>query len=99
MFPLFSETEFLNQLSVALHVFLFEIAEEAPPLANEFQKATPRLVILFVFRKVFLQPVDPLCEQSDLDFGTSRIALRALKLFNDFRFPIRMQSHGVYPYC
>ncbi len=92
---LLSESEFLDQLAVALDIFFLEISQEATSLTNHFQEAASRLVILFVFGEMILKLVDSLGQQGDLNFRTARIAFRTLKLPDNFRFPIRMQSHGV----
>jgi hypothetical protein len=65
---LFSNPEALDQIGVAIRILPLQVIEQAPALANQFQEAAARVMILGVRLEVFRQVVNPLAEERDLNF-------------------------------
>ena len=70
---LLADSELLNHSLVALGVVLFEVVEQATPLADHHEKAATRRVVLLVSLEVLVELADALGEQSYLNLGTTRV--------------------------
>jgi hypothetical protein len=81
--PLFAEAESLNDRLVALGIVLFEVVEQATPLADQHEKAAARAVVFQVRFEVVRQLTNALAQQSDLDFWTARIGGMRSVLVNE----------------
>jgi hypothetical protein len=78
------QAEFGDEAPVSLYVFPTQIVEESPTLADHEQQTTTAVVVVLVVTKMFGQVVDPLGEQSDLDFRRTGVTSVSPELFNDF---------------
>ena len=83
---LFTQTQLLDQGVVPLDVFLLEIGEQIATLVDHHQKAAARMVVFVVTLEVVSQVADALCEDRDLDFRTSGVALALGVIFDNFCF-------------
>ena len=90
---LFSQFELLNDCSVALNVFLFEICEQFFALANEVHERFLSACIFLVFAQMLGQVIDPMGEKGDLSFWRTRVGIRLPVFFEDFAFLFRSQVH------
>jgi len=64
----------LNNALVALGIVFFEVVEQATPLADQHQKATPGRVVFFVRLEVLRQLANPLTQNCNLNFGAAGVA-------------------------
>ncbi len=65
---LLPDAEPSDYFPVACDVFLLEIIQEPPALADHFQQTAAGMVVLLVGLEVLLQVLDPLAQQGDLNF-------------------------------
>jgi hypothetical protein len=84
MNPLAPQTQLGDETAISLNVFSTEIVEQTPALADHEQKTTTAVVVVLVVAKMLGQMVDPLCEQSHLDFRGTGVALVGTELFDNF---------------
>ena len=70
-----AQAQALDQRLVAVGAVSPQVVEHAPPLAHQFEQSAARVVVLFMRLEVIGEPVDPLCENRDLDFGRTRVRL------------------------
>jgi hypothetical protein len=66
---LLAYTKFLDQGSVFLNIFIFEIIKQTAPLANQFQQPLTGMMILLVYLEMFGEILDSIGQQSDLHLG------------------------------
>ena len=78
MLQLFSDTEFVDDSTVTVDVFLLEVAEKVSSLTNHFEKTATAMVVLGVLFKVLCELCDSLCENSDLNFGRTCVVFVCL---------------------
>jgi len=74
MRKLFADVKLLNDFSISTDVFLHEVLEEASALSNEFQQASPTVIVFLVTHEVGRQHIDVRGENCDLDFRTARVS-------------------------
>jgi len=80
---LLTKIEIFEHLAVALDASLLHIVEEAPPLTDQLQKTTTRVVVFGVRLEMFGEVVDPLRDQRDLNFaGSGVVGREAILLLN-----------------
>ena len=82
-FFLLSEFERSNDRSVTLDVFGFEVVQKTAALTDHLQKTAAGVVIVLVHFEVFVEVVDALGEECDLDLGRTRVTLVCGKFRND----------------
>src|SRR6478736_6562147 len=92
---LLTQTQLLDQVVVALDVFLLEIGEQRTALVDHHQEAAARMVVLVVLLEVLGQVADALGEDRDLDFGGAGIALRLGVAGNDFLLLLGGNRHSL----
>lgn len=75
----------MNDRFVALGIVLFEVVEQATPLADQHEKTAARAMIFQVRFEVVRQLTNAFAQQSDLDFWTARIGrVRSVLINNGF---------------
>lgn len=79
---LFADLKLLNDFSISANVVFHKVLEKASPLSNEFQQASPTVIVFSVTHEVGRQHIDVRGENCDLDFGTARIC-GAFPVFGD----------------
>jgi hypothetical protein len=80
---LLAEAESLNHGFVALGIVLFEVVEQATPLADQHEKTAARAMVLQVRFEVVRQLTNAFAQQSDLNFWTARIGGMRPVLINE----------------
>jgi len=80
---LFSYTQIAYQNLVSFHVLRFEIVQEAPSLAHQFQQTPPGVVIFLVYLEVFRQVTDSFGQEGHLDFGRAGVRVVTPIPFDD----------------
>ena len=65
---LLSDAEPIDHVMVAINIAPLQVIKHAAPLADEFQQAAPRVIILDVSLEMLGQFIDSFCQQSDLHF-------------------------------
>ena len=73
----------MNDRFVALGIVLFEVVEQATPLADQHEKTAARAMIFQVRFEVVRQLTNAFAQQSDLDFWTARIGGMRAVLVNE----------------
>jgi hypothetical protein len=63
---LLAYTQFLDQGSVFLNVFVLEIVEQTSPLTNQFQQSLTGMVILLADLEMLGEILDPSGQQGNL---------------------------------
>src|SRR5690606_36142359 len=66
---LFPDTERLNQVSISLDIFTFQVVEHPSSLTDQLEQAASTVVILVVDLEMLGEVVDALGHQRDLDLG------------------------------
>ncbi len=74
----------VDELAVRGDVGALQVVEKLAAAAHHLQKTTAGVVILLVLLEVIREAVDAGREESDLDFGRTRVAGGALELRNNF---------------
>ena len=87
-----AEFELLGNGLVPGQVGGVEIIQKTPALADHFQEAAPRAVILDVFLQMFGQMVDPFRQKGHLHISRPCVALMYLEPFNRLAF---FHNHSV----
>lgn len=96
MTHLLAYIELLNERAVFVDVFLREIIEQAPSLADHLQQPTASVVVLGIFLEVRCERIDLLGEDSDLDFRAPRIVRRLAELCSKLLLHLFGNWHRVY---
>jgi hypothetical protein len=78
------QAELGYEAPVSLYVFATQIVEESPALADHEQQTTTAVVIVLVVTKMFGQVIDPLGEQSHLDFRRTGVTSVSPEFLDDF---------------
>jgi hypothetical protein len=81
---LFTQPKFRENSAVPFKIGPFEVTQQAPSLADEFQESSPTVVIFFVCLEVLGEFRDPTGEESDLDLRVTGVLLARAKLRDDF---------------
>ena len=80
---LLTETELLNDSSVALDIGLLEVAEKVSSVSYHLLKAAAAVVVLVVSLEVLGESVDAIGKDRDLNLGRTCVALVGLVLVNN----------------
>ena len=72
---LLPDAEPSDYFPVAGDVFLLEIIQKPPALADHFQQAAAGVVVFLVGLEVLLQVLDPLAQQGDLNLRGAGVRL------------------------
>jgi hypothetical protein len=92
-FSLFAQTQFLNNLTITVDVFLAQIVQEIPAMSDHFQKTTTGMMVFLVHTQMFIQIVDLVRQDRDLHFGRTRIIFMDFKLIDQFLLLFLRQRH------
>ena len=87
-FSLLPDPQLLNQGAVPLHIHLFQVVQEVPPLTHEFQETPAGVMILYMGLEMLRQVIDPLAQDSDLDLGRPRVRGMSLIPLDDGLLPL-----------
>jgi hypothetical protein len=80
---LLAKAELAEDCAVAVDVCAVQIGELAPPLSDQHQESSLRVVVVLMLSKVLCEGVDPFSQESDLHFGGAAIALAEGVLLDD----------------
>ena len=96
---LLADTEFADDLAVAIGIVRLQVVQKAAALADQLQKTTPGSVVLDVRLEVFGQFADARTQNRDLDLRRTGILLVGAEVFNQGCF-LGSRQHGVcYSSC
>jgi hypothetical protein len=95
-FLLLPEAEFLDDVLVPLHIGFPQIVKKPPPLADQFEKPSARMMVLLVDLEVIREIVDSIAQDGNLNFRGTRILLMKPETINNLSLGIWTQNH-VYP--
>ena len=84
--PLLANAKRLDQRPVALDVLLLQVVEQAPPLADEHQQTTTRVMVLGMDPEVLREIGDAFRQEGNLNLRRSCVGLAAGELLDDFCF-------------
>ena len=91
---LFTKSELLDNRSVAVDVYLLEIAEKAASLTDHLQQTSAAVVVFFVLLQMLGERVDPCGEDRDLYLGGACVALVDRVLLNNALLFFFGHCHG-----
>src|SRR5579872_2667177 len=80
---LLADAEFADDRLVTLGIVFLQIVQQATALADQHEKPAARAVVFLVRLEVLRQLANPLAEQGDLNFGTTRITRMRAVLVNE----------------
>jgi hypothetical protein len=84
---LFPQSEALDDCAITLQILVFQIVQKPPALADEFQKTSARMVILFMLLEMIGQVSNASAKQGHLNFRRTRIGRVQLEFIdNAFSF-------------
>ena len=83
MLRLLADSEFADDLAVAVCVALLQVVQQTSPLAHKHQKSPARTVILLVLFEVFRQLADTLAQNRDLNLWAPGIGVMRTELCNN----------------
>ncbi len=79
-------------------IAFFQVVQEMPSLADQFQKPPSGMMILFVSFEMVGQVRDPLSKQSNLYLGRASVTLVSTKARDYFLFFLRVQGHLLFSF-
>ncbi len=82
---LLSDTELLNNRSVTCDVLLLEVAEKISSVTYHLKKTTSWVMVVLVSLEMFVEVVDSLCENCNLNLGRACVALVCSILLDDWK--------------
>ena len=83
---LFSESEFFDQLAVALEVVLAQVGEQTFSFTHQLHQTAVSGEIFFIGLQVFGYAVDPFCQQSNLALDRTGVSSSAAVSSEETRF-------------
>jgi len=83
---LLSKAQLIDDHSISIHLVIFKVVEESPPLSHQFQQTPSGVMIPFMDFKMFCEVSDPLTEKSDLNLWRARIVLVGSIFSDDLLF-------------
>ena len=83
---LFSESEFFDQLAIALEVVFAQVGEQAFSFTHKLHQAAVSGEIFFIGLQVFGDTVDPFCQQSNLALNRTCVCGGATEIGEETRF-------------
>jgi len=83
---LLADSEFADDLAVAVCVALLQIIQQTSPLAHKHQESPARTVVFLVLFEVFRQFADALAQNSDLNLRAPGIGVVGTELCNNVCF-------------
>ena len=72
---LFADAEPLDNASITANVFLLQVVQQSTPLADHFQQAATRMMVLAVGLEMLGQVGDPSRKECDLHLGRARVVI------------------------
>jgi len=93
-FWLLADTEFADDVAVAIGIVRLQVVQKAAALADQLQKAAPGSVVLLVRLEVFGQFADARTQNRDLDLRRAGVRIMGAEAFNQGCFLCGRQ-HGV----
>jgi hypothetical protein len=90
-----ADTQFIDQVAVALDTFIFQIIEQTPPLTDDFEQTAPGMVVLLMGAEVFGEIGNPRGKKRNLHLGRTGIPLVSLEFVDKFLFVFRGQHCAV----
>lgn len=90
---LLADAQRVDQVTVALFAAAPEVIEHPTALADQLEQAASRVVVFAVTLKVLGEVGNPFAEESDLDFGRTRVRLVLGELGDDFLLALRSEAH------
>jgi hypothetical protein len=92
-----SQFKALNQASITIEIFLFQVTQKPPSLTDHFQKTSTGMKIFRVYLQVFRQLPHPFGQNSNLNFGGSGVRLMSPVSRHNFLFLfLADQTHHLY---
>ena len=88
-----ADTELLDDCSVPPRILILQIFQKPPPLPDQHQQPSPRMVVLRVGLEMLGQSVDALGEERDLDLGRPSVAFMRLELLDQALLAVDSQRH------
>src|ERR1051326_4297312 len=88
-----AQTEFSDQLEVAVLVLSLQVLQQLAPLVHHLEQATPRMVVLLVLLEMGGQAVDAFGQEGDLDFGRPGVTLVPLEFCRNGTLLLDTQRH------
>jgi hypothetical protein len=79
---LLADSEFADNVAVAVRIVRFQVIQQAAALAYEHQEATARCMVLLMSFEVLGQFANPLTQNRDLDFGGTGVRIVGAEAFN-----------------
>ena len=90
---LLAKPEPCDRRAVPLHVLARQVREESAPLSYELEKTSPRVKVVLVGAQVIGKSVDPLGEESNLNFRRTSVLRMRAKLSDDCLFLLGLKRH------
>jgi hypothetical protein len=63
-----TQTQFLNDRPITIHIPCLQVVEESPSLTDQFQKTSSRMMVSLMGLEMLREIADALTQQGDLDF-------------------------------
>ena len=86
---LLAQTEFRDQIAVALNILVPQIVQKLSPLADQLQKACAGMEILLMTLEMVGQIVDPRKQENHLNFRESRVRFGLSIFLDEFSLAFR----------
>ena len=80
---LFTDTQFGDDGTVSFDIGFRQVVEQVPPFTDHFKQAAPGMVVFLIDLEMLGQIVDAPCEEGNLNFRGTGVALSAGILFDD----------------
>ena len=98
-FRLLADTEFADDIAIAIRIVRLQVIQQAAALADQLQQSAPRSVILLVRLEVLGQFGNTRTQNRDLDLGRAGVCIVGAEAFNQGCL-LSSRQHGVcYSSC
>ena len=90
-----TKTKLCDDLSISFYLILLQGIEKSATLANHLQQPSSGVMVLLVCFEVIGQVGNPLAQNSDLNFGRTRVRVVVAELTDQLGLSISGQCHAL----
>ena len=95
---LLTDSELSDYCTVTLDIFLLKVVEKVTSSSDHLEESASGMMILLMVLEMFGEVSDPLCENSDLNFGRTGIIFAETVCLDDSSF-FFLEQHGyIHPF-
>lgn len=81
-----SDTQSFDDVAITVNIFFLQIVKKASSLTNHLQQAAAAMMVFFMFLQMFIQIVDFVGQNRDLNFRRTGVAFMSFEFVDQFSF-------------